>query len=370
MLQDPDLPLVFTRRQALRLGVTPNAVTWRASHGQWQTLRRGAFCRAETYEQASQELRHLLTALAALAIEGRRETVSHLTAAIAYGWPGPLELHEDPWFTISPESCCPTRRRSGVVRQVAELPVTHMWAYGDLAVTSPARTVADCLRHFPARVSLPIADAAGAQGVDLVEVRRILDWQMGWPYAGRGRQTSELIDGRRESWLESQSALAHHALGLPAPTPQAVILDERGREVARVDFLWTDSGVIGEADGWGKYRSVDSHPPRDRGADHRFSLDALRQEKQREDRLRDLGYEVVRWGASDALSPQRGLADRLTRAFARADPRRVRGSHRAPWSRADRSVHLDRLAELRAMSGPLGLVLPTYPCSTSLGAAG
>jgi hypothetical protein len=230
--------------------------------------------------------------------------------------------------------------------------------------------VADCLRHFPARVSLPIADTAAAEGVDLAQVRQILDWQMGWPYADRGRQTSELIDGRRESWLESQSAVTHHVLGLPTPMPQAVILDERGREVARVDFLWTKYGVIGEADGWGKYTPPLAEPSPDSDAGTPFSLAALRQEKQREDRLRDLGYEIVRWGTSDALSPQRGLADRLMRAFARADPRRVRGSHRVMWSRGDKTVRLERLDELRTLAGSNALMLPAYSCSTSIGATG
>jgi hypothetical protein len=364
MLREPDLPLVFTRQQALRLGVTPNAASWRPAHGHWQTLRRGAFCRAGTYERANPEDRHLLRGLAALAIDGRVESISHLTAAMAYAWPGPLDLDEEPWFSISPSPRRPTRRRSGVVRQVAELPDGHVWRFDDLTLTSPARTVADCLRHFPARVSVPIADAAAREGVDLVAVRRILDWQAGWPYAARGRRSAELVDGRRESWLESVSALAHHELGLPTALPQAVILDERGREVARVDFLWAEQGVIGEADGWAKYGDPDLGPP---GS---YSLEVVRAEKEREDRLRDLGYEVVRWGTSDALSPHRGLGGRLARAFARAEPRRVRGAYRPTAPVADRQPRLHRLIELRAMSGTRGLLLPSYPCSTSLGAVG
>jgi hypothetical protein len=370
MLHEPDLPLVFTRQQALRLGVTPNAATWRPAHGHWHTLRRGAFCRVATYEQASPEDRHLLRGLAALAIDDRLESVSHLTAAMAFAWPGPLDLDEDPWFTISPSPRRPTRRRSGVVRQVAELPDGHVWRFEHVTVTSPARTVADCLRHFPARVSVPIADAAVREGVDPIAVRRILEWQSGWPYAARGRRSAELVDGRRESWLESVSALAHHELGLPRALPQAVILDERGREVARVDFLWPDYGVIGEADGWGKYREPEIGPPPPDGPAARYSLEAVRAEKQREDQLRDLGYEIARWGTADALSPHRGLGDRLARAFGRADRRRVRGGFRPTTPAADEEPRLQRLTELRATSGSRGLLLPSYPCSTSLGAAG
>jgi hypothetical protein len=369
MQSDPALPLVFTRQQALRYGVTPNAVTWRAGHGHWQRLRRGGFCLKQTYDACSPEQQHLLTALVALAIDGRLETMSHLTAALAYGWPGPLDLAEDPWFTVGPQGQPPTRRRSGVVRQVASLPPEHVWSCHTFTVTSPARTVADCLRHFPARISLPIADAAVSQGTDVVAVRRILSWQAGWPYVERGRRSAELIDGRRESWLESQSALAHHELGVPTPVPQAAILDDYGREIARVDFLWPEYAVVGEADGWDKYRATDGERT-GRTDESLVSLDVLRREKDREDRIRDLGYQVVRWGTADALAPHRRLAGLLARAFNRGDRSRVRGSFRATLGEVSRAPSLLRLEELRDLAGPSPLLATTRGYSSSVGEVG
>lgn len=367
MHRDPDLPLVFTREQAVRYGVSANAVTWRAAHGRWRRLRRGAFCLQETYDGCSAEHRHLLTALVALAIEGRNEAMSHITAALVYGWPGPLDPVQEPWFTIESPSRVPTRRRSGVVRQRASLPVEHLWSFDSFAITSPARTVADCLRHFPPRVSLPIADAAAAEGVDVHAIRRVLDWQERWPYAGRGKQTAELIDGRRESWLESQSAVAHHELAVPPPVPQAKILDAGGRHVARVDFLWPQFGVVGEADGWGKYASTENETaPREPAV---VSMTSLRLEKEREDRLRDLGYQVVRWGAADALTPYRHLRARLARAFARGDPAAVRGSFRPTVVRVESAPSCVRLAELQALTPAGLLVAAPRPYSTSIGEA-
>lgn len=365
MHREPNLPLVFTREQAIRYGVSPNAITWRAAHGQWERLRRGAFCLAETFDACASEARHLLTALVSLAIEGRVEALSHLTAAVAYGWPAPLDLAEDPWFTIDPREHKPTRRRSGVVRQVASLPPGHLWSYDEFALTSPARTVADCLRHFAPRVSLPIADAAAAEGVDPVSVGRVLDWQAGWPYAERGRRTAQLIDGRHESWLESQSAIAHHELGIPESLPQAAILDPRGREVARVNFLWSNFGVIGEADGWDKYESEPGSGRRSPSG--LVSLAVLRREKEREDRLRDLGYQVVRWGTADALSPHRRLQPMLARAFARGEPSAVRGSFRATTPRLARSPAPVRLDELRRLSSSGVLLAVPRRYSSSVG---
>jgi hypothetical protein len=344
MFQDPDLPLVFTRQTAMRLGLTRHACTWRAAHEQWHTLRRGVFCRKAVFDEASPELRHLLVTLAAAA-DGRTETVSHLTAALAYGWPGPIDLDSDPWFTADPAARTPTRRRSGVIRQVAALPVDHVRNWEDLSLTSPERTVADCLRHFPAAVSVPIADAALREGVSAAGILRILAWQSGWPYAGRGAASARLVDGRRESWLESRSAVTFHQLGVPLPDPQVVILDERGRPMARVDYLWADRGVIGEADGWDKYASSGDA---DREPD---PMQVLKDEKTREDRLRSLGYEVVRWVTRDILHPDWSLADRLGRGFERADPARIRGSRRpAPPVPVTRRPVPVRLGELRRLA--------------------
>ncbi|MHB1475206.1 MAG: PDDEXK family nuclease, partial [Dermatophilaceae bacterium] len=62
---------------------------------------------------------------------------------------------------------------------------------------------------------------------------------------------------------------------------QAVIRDGDGRFVARVDFLLGSSPVVIEFDGKIKYDGVDGKQ-------------ALVDEKVREDRLRALGYEIVR----------------------------------------------------------------------------
>lgn len=78
-----------------------------------------------------------------------------------------------------------------------------------------------------------------------------------------------------------------------------------------MDFLWEDAPVIGEADGLAKYRPTD----------WRTTRDIVRAEKRREERLADLGYEVVRWGWEDANDPPR-LAHRLRAAFARGLERR------------------------------------------------
>lgn len=365
MFDATGLPLVFGRSQALRWGMSRHAMTWRAAHGEWHTLRRGAFCRSAVYDRATPEGQHLLVALAALTVGDRREVISHISAALAYGWPGPLDLEELPWFTLPRELTGPTRRRSGVIRQVAPLPPGQIWTRHGIRLTSPARTVADCLRHFPAEVSLPIADAAIHNGVDGAEVARILQSQSGWPYTSRGVATARLVDGRRESWLESRSAVSFRQIGLPQPECQTTIFDDRGRAIARVDFLWAEAGVIGEADGYDKYvggRLDSTSGPKD-------ALAVLRREKDREDQLRGLGYEIARWGTADALFPHRALAERLERALGRADSSRIRGSRRAGVMPRPGPLSAVRLDELSAEAVDGLLVAPNSPYSRSAGAS-
>jgi hypothetical protein len=93
-----------------------------------------------------------------------------------------------------------------------------------------------------------------------------------------------------------------------------------GEFVARVDGLWLDFGVVAEADGLTKY-GIDTHARTLVGGESADSGDiataeilktqhALIAEKRREDRLRALGLEVVRWGTADILHrPHRVLAD-------------------------------------------------------------
>ncbi|MDP9220074.1 MAG: hypothetical protein M3P23_05995, partial [Actinomycetota bacterium] len=367
MFADPDLPLIFTRKQALQAGLTRHAVTWRASKGSWHALRRGAFCLSGVFDAATPEQRHLLTALAALAIDGRKEVLSHLSAALAYGFPGPIETPATPWFTVGPELRVPTRRRSGVIRQVAPLKASHVHRVGEIAITSGARTVADCLRHFPAVISVPIADAAVGHGVDIVEIAAILDWQESWPYAARGLASLRLVDGRRESWLESQSAVAHHRMGLPSADAQTLICDEWGRPIARVDFLWADHAVIGEADGWDKYLVSDPSVAAENGS-RVMSAEVLRKEKTREDNLRSHGYEVVRWTTRDVLPPLRGLHVRLERAFSRGDVSQVRGTqHRAPAPVAAADVVPAELIALRGLARGGLITQRPSPYSSSAG---
>lgn len=127
--------------------------------------------------------------------------------------------------------------------------------------------------------------------------------------AGFGRRIAtvrlvvELADGRSESAGESRSRWLIHSLGLGPCTPQFKVWDGDVL-VGRTDLKLDRWRVIVEFDGTSKYSA----------------LDDLMAEKDREDRIRDLGYEVVRLRWADLARPQL-VRQRVLAAIARAEAR-------------------------------------------------
>jgi len=101
---------------------------------------------------------------------------------------------------------------------------------------------------------------------------------------------------------ESRCGVALAIAGIDV-TPQVAIRDEHGDLVGRVDFLVTGTKVVVEFDGKVKYASGDRQ--------------VLWDEKRREDRLRALGYTVVRLTWADLERPG-AVAAAVQRALAGA----------------------------------------------------
>lgn len=107
-----------------------------------------------------------------------------------------------------------------------------------------------------------------------------------WPRSGLARAMIRFVNPAHESVAETLANFdaATHGIEL---VPQVQIHDENGRLVARVDFVVKGTKVVLEVDGRLKYTD----------------RDALFAEKKREDRLRALGYTVVRVTWSDIMRP-------------------------------------------------------------------
>jgi hypothetical protein len=269
-------------------------------------VRRGAYARERIPERTPDEAHRELIFATAPQLHGGA-VISHGSAAV---------LHRLPTWATAIDRVHVTRNRtSGGNRRAVVHVHTAPLAEQDIAmidgvpVTSLARTVLDLCRTVPIEQAVTAGDRALVYGL----VRGVLEDQLAqmtrWPGIRQARRAVALLDPRSESAGESVSRVRMHEDGLPAPDLQKDIFDGDGEFVARVDFLWKEQLTIGEFDGKIKYgrllkpgQSVE---------------DVIFAEKVREDALRDLGWQIVRWLWADLY--RRGvIRDRVLRAFARA----------------------------------------------------
>lgn len=289
---------VFTRAEALGAGWTGHRLRAEVASKAWQRLETGVYVDASWYLGLEPRQRHLVDLRARLLVRADGWHAARRSAAIVHGLPLLGALPPRPLLVRDRDA--PSDRGFLRTERLNTLPVQEREQRDDVPVTTLARAAADLAREESFRSALVVVDAALAQGLTLDQLVAVLDRCRSWPGVAQARKVLAWADGRAESPLESISRAGFVRCGLPMPEPQVEIWHE-GALVARVDFLWRAQHVIGEADGRVKYASV---------AD-------LYAEKRREERLRDLGFEVVRWDWSSAYHPERGLDSAIRRALVR-----------------------------------------------------
>lgn len=261
-------------------------------------LRRGAYARANL---TADDHRRLL-AEAGYWLATSDSVLSFGSAAVMHGlpvWPDAVErVHLTRVRRFS------GRIRSTVHVHVALLDEADVTAIDGMRTTSLARTCADLARTVPFRQAVAAGDRSLRQGMMHEQLVDQVDAAARRYGVGRARVVARLVDERSESVGESVSRCAMIEAGICMPELQAVITDD-GFE-ARVDFLWRDQRVIGEFDGKIKYGRLlrTGEKPQD----------VVYAEKLREDRLRELGYRVVRWTWRD-LGDLSAFAERIRRAL-------------------------------------------------------
>ena len=191
-----------------------------------------------------------------------------------------------------------TRHASGLRLHPASDPAPTVDVDGCPAVDVATALAQVGLRsgRLPVVVALDAALHRGLTTTDdvLARVRQLCDGER--PLHRTARWVAS-ADGASESVGETRTRLLLHDLGFRVRS-QVRIADHDGGVVARVDLLVEDRVVV-EFDGLVKYA----------GADGRAALVA---EKRREDRLRALGFVVVRLTWRDLEHPER--VARLVRA--------------------------------------------------------
>ena len=285
-------------------GWSPAELDRMARSGKVQRIRRGAYDWAPAQSLDRRELHRRLIA-ATVRQTSVDAAISHMSAAV---------LHLLPIWNYQLRKVHLTRNQSGggKVRRYVHLHVAPL-ADKDICeidghrVTTLARTVLDLLRTLSVEHSVPIGDAALRLGLTVEELAEVAGRCIGWRGIVQARRAMNFLDARSESVGESYSRVILDRIGIPAPIPQYEVWSH-GVLVGRADFCWKELRTLGEFDGMQKYGSL-LKPGQ-------TAAEAVFEEKRREDALRDLGWQIVRWIWEDLDRPVE-LRRRLERAFER-----------------------------------------------------
>lgn len=173
---------------------------------------------------------------------GLSGVVSHRSAALAWQWS----------VKTKPEKVEITVPRGRKLRQPLPPGVQAHWSVlgdGDRRgrVTSPSRTLHDCLRSLPFDEGLAIADSALRTGAVGREELHQIAHSIAGPGARTARRVAEFADGRAANAFESvMRAIALEIPGLDVE-PQVVVLNDR-RPHVRPDLIDHRLGLVIEAE--------------------------------------------------------------------------------------------------------------------------
>ncbi len=287
----------YTRAELLQRGINDDAISRACRAGQIDRVGPGIYG-PPTNDSREQRYRELTTTWSRKTAQRMARptdrALADVSAAAVLGlplWGLPIQRITAQDFTRPVGS-----RESRHVRLATD---RRAPAYGFIdgvavPVTTPARTVVDIARRHQRIPAIVVGDAAlHAELCTLDDLARELDIARGMTGIGRARSAIALMSDLTESVLESRSRIAILDAGLPTPELQRVLVNARGEFLARVDFYWPQFRLVGEADGKLKYTDDPA---------------AVLREKQRTDRLHEVGFRVVRWDWNLVNDPPRFAA--------------------------------------------------------------
>ncbi len=271
----------------------PRALVGTVRRRGWEKLSRGLY--AVSDRTFAEELRAWTLVLPATA------AFTHLTAAEFRGWWLPAAIPH-PVFVATP--VLDQRRRPGLFACRHPQPGPHDVLDG-LRITTPAETILACARDLGVLDLVIMGDSALR-----LEDCTIADLLLMAGRRRRGapllRQVIPLLDARSESPWESVMRVLHRAAEIDV-TPQRVVLDQRGRFVARGDLWLVGTKRIQEYD----------------GAVHRLG-EIHQEDLQRERRLTRAGWVRYGYTSGDLLNGGESIIADVDRLLGRQwDSRRL-----------------------------------------------
>jgi predicted transcriptional regulator of viral defense system len=297
---------IITAAELAKAGLNESKINMLVRRGVLTRLARGLYARSGQLKQirADPKFNAAIRVAVAVAIAGPEAVGSHADAAAVHGLalltqPKPRSVY------ISRPLDAPRSRstqRSYIKLRVSDLPAEHRTMRVGVPVTSVARTVVDLARTTSLREGVVIADSALHKGkTTKAELYGVIKHCGRWPGIAQARRAVDFSDALTESPFESLARLVFDEGGLPRPELQAWVGGD-GRPLGRADFYWPAHSTIAEADGASKY----SDPNR------------ARQQLQRDDDLRQAGFQVVHFTWQQLHIAPDQIVQSVRAAFSRA----------------------------------------------------
>jgi len=296
--------LIFTS-DSTAVGEDPRSLTRDVERGLLVKLRRGVYVPATAWKVLDTRARHLTMMKVAAYGALHPLTFAGYSAAAVWGIPIWGDFPRD--VTVLDRWKGGGRSESGVRRTAAGFGSAVVEERDGFAVTSLARTANQLCLTLPLRHAVATYDwsrwGKNEQAISMESL--VIDLEHLAPR--RGRRQAERALGRSatlsESFGESVARVVMWELGFPDPVLQREFTDSQGSMFP--DYAWLEYGVLAEFDGKQKYMR-EEYTRGDPG-------EALWREKLREDRLRALGFTIVRIVWADIEHPER-LAQKLLAA--------------------------------------------------------
>lgn len=270
-------------------------------------LRRGAYVRADLWDEADISMRDLMRIRAHFLTTPHTGTYTHITAARLHGlhmWKVPPTIHLTQPFASTRSSRGPDTTTHHQLLDPGEL-VTLLGPRGErYTVTNLERTVIDCARTLELHRAAIIGDHALRLGAESARILELLDSMDSVRGVRKARDCMEGLDARAESPGETRTRLLFRSFNIPMPEPQIEVRSRLGNH--RGDFGWRGLKLIAEFDGRTKYFQ------------YRPTEQTIYEERQREKALMEEGWHFFRIEWADLSRPWE-LKARLLAAMARAE---------------------------------------------------
>jgi very-short-patch-repair endonuclease len=256
---------LFTARQALAAGASPDLVRYRRRSGRWIRVAGDALALSGTTPTA-------LLRVQAAGLTWPEAVVCYQAAAVVHRLPVPEPDQID--VTVPHRHAS----RAGLRTHVVGLPRDEVTVFGTARVTTLRRTIADCIGSLSPDLADGVLSWALTRGLtDGGDLRAMASERAGSWGNRRRRRARDLAAGGAASVAEQrlhQLLRRARLTGWEANAPVRV----RGRVIARADVLFRDVRLVIEVDG------------RRYHGDDRFQHD-----RDRDNELVSAGYTVLRF---------------------------------------------------------------------------